>query len=122
MKKLQNNFTTPEQSKRLLELGVPEWTADLYTFYTGTTTIVRKNPYERRKDFFRKTRKDGYKPIWSVGRLIEIMLLCHISDDSGIMFDKPLYEVSNCTNVEWCIRVLESSIKYGHIDFSKLEE
>lgn len=30
MKKLQNNFTTPEQSKRLLELGVPEWTADIH--------------------------------------------------------------------------------------------
>jgi hypothetical protein len=30
MKKLQNNFTTPEQSKRLLELGVPADSADLY--------------------------------------------------------------------------------------------
>lgn len=27
-KDLQSTFTTPEQSKRLLELGVPEWTAD----------------------------------------------------------------------------------------------
>ena len=28
--KLQNNFTTIEQSKKLLELGVPEWTADMF--------------------------------------------------------------------------------------------
>jgi hypothetical protein len=28
MRKLQNNFTTPEQSKRLLELGVPVDSAD----------------------------------------------------------------------------------------------
>lgn len=28
MKKLESNFTTQEQSKQLLELGVPEWTAD----------------------------------------------------------------------------------------------
>ena len=28
--KLQNNFTTTEQSKRLLELGVPAWTADCF--------------------------------------------------------------------------------------------
>lgn len=30
MKKLQNNFTTPEQSKRLLELDVPADSADCY--------------------------------------------------------------------------------------------
>ena len=30
MKQLQNNFTTPEQSKRLLELGVPANSADCY--------------------------------------------------------------------------------------------
>lgn len=28
IKKLQNNFTTPEQSKRLLKLGVPADSAD----------------------------------------------------------------------------------------------
>lgn len=28
MKQLQNDFTTPEQSKRLLELGVPRWSAN----------------------------------------------------------------------------------------------
>ena len=30
MKKLQCNFTTPEQSKRLLELGVPADSADCF--------------------------------------------------------------------------------------------
>lgn len=30
MKTLQNNFTTPEQSKRLLEVGVPADSADFY--------------------------------------------------------------------------------------------
>lgn len=29
MKKLHNDFTTPEQSKRLLELGVPADSADM---------------------------------------------------------------------------------------------
>ena len=34
--KLQNNFTTPEQSKRLLELGVPADSADCYIYtYDG---------------------------------------------------------------------------------------
>ena len=30
MKTLQNNFTTPEQSKKLLELGVPIDSADMF--------------------------------------------------------------------------------------------
>lgn len=30
IKKLQNNYTTPKQSKRLLELGVPADSADCY--------------------------------------------------------------------------------------------
>lgn len=30
MSKLQNNFTTSEQSKRLLELGIPTNSADCY--------------------------------------------------------------------------------------------
>lgn len=66
--------------------------------------------------------EDRCLPCWSVGRLIEIMLLCHISNYTGIMFDKPLYEASNCTNIEWCITVLETSIECGNIDFSKLED
>ena len=59
MSKLQNNFTTPEQSKRLLELGVPAWTADCY--YQESGKIEIKN-----------TALDGlYPSCWSVGRLIE---------------------------------------------------
>ena len=38
MKKLQNNFTTPEQSKRLLELGVPADSADCYL--NGDSVII----------------------------------------------------------------------------------
>lgn len=33
IKRLQNNFTTPEQSKRLLKLGVPADSADLQIPY-----------------------------------------------------------------------------------------
>ena len=35
IKKLQNNFTTPEQLKILLELGVPRWSADEYRDQKG---------------------------------------------------------------------------------------
>ena len=40
MKQLQNNFTTPEQSKRLLELGVPADSADMfYNKYMSLSAI-----------------------------------------------------------------------------------
>ena len=51
MKKLQSNFTTSEQSKRLLELGVPADSADCY----NTTKHIGKIP-------------DGmtYKNVWQM--------------------------------------------------------
>lgn len=123
MKGLQNNFTTLEQSNRLLELGVPEWTADLYMFYTGRTIVVRNNVYERRKDFFTKTRKDGYKPVWSAGRLIEISLICGIDDrvPNELYINKYSLVGSLVENI---ISRLErvADLNVNDIDFSKLEE
>ena len=55
MRQLKNNFTTPEQSKRLLEIGVPTWTADCYYNEYGKMEI-------------KNTALDIlYTPCWSVG-------------------------------------------------------
>lgn len=79
MVKLQNNFTTPAQSKRLLELGVPADSADCYLLRThtkGDTFIVEvlHDDLYSKKDKF--TNLLEYLPCWSVGRLIEIYLTC----------------------------------------------
>lgn len=122
MKTLQNNFTTPEQSKRLLELGLPVDSADCYyTWKLDHTTKINVLDNETYSELLDPMSQFTI-PCWSVGRLIEILLLCHMFDEARIIFNKPLYKVSNCTNIEWCIRVLESSIQFKHIDFSKLEE
>ena len=42
MVKLQNNFTTPEQSKRLLELGVPADSADCICWSVGRLMEICK--------------------------------------------------------------------------------
>lgn len=64
MTQLNCNFTNQEQSKRLLELGVPAWTADCY--YKESGKIEIKN-----------TALDTlYPSCWSVGRLIEIYEIC----------------------------------------------
>lgn len=113
MKKLKNNFTTPEQSKGLLELGVPAWTADCY---------YKMNLYSFKTEMC-FTKEDNllyhYTPCWSVGRLIDIHRVSTTLPDEEYLF--PFWKDQE-DNVEWAIRVLESGIRTGNIDFSKLEE
>lgn len=122
MKKLQNNFTTPEQSKRLLELGVPADSANLFyskfeceTFENRPTLCYDKKysdivPYGYEKD---------YLPCWSVGRLIEIAKICSESRYSlrGLF----LY-LEDCEADECMSQVMDyfETCNY-QFDFSKLE-
>ena len=93
MKTLQNNFTTPEQSKRLLELGVPADSADCYySHYIKTyahseyTEILWNRPRfitEDNKPSWNAKLMDGqqtYLPCWSAGRLMEIIAECYQVD------------------------------------------
>ena len=104
IKTLQNNFTTPEQSKRMLKLGVPVWTADGLQTYRGIKVLE-------------EPQYDNPNPCWSVGRLIEIMKECsipvttwYIKSDSK----KPL--------LEYFMDDLDSALMERDMDFSKLEE
>ena len=75
IKKLQNNFTTPEQSKRLLELGVPADSADLYYQNALDARIIPAGRlYKEYTDSLTGLNREiwYFKPCWSVGRLIEI--------------------------------------------------
>ena len=102
MRKLQNNFTTPEQSKRLLELGVPAWTADCY--YKESGKIKIKN-----------TALDTlYPSCWSVGRLIEIY---HICVSRGFSFNVCFPNLMN----EIIYKIAEAKSN-GWLDLKKLEE
>ena len=122
MKKLQNNFTTPEQSNRLLELGVPADSADCYY---DSYDIAHPNllcPYilfeGTYTDYFKYIsciRADVLCPCWSVGRLIEIYTIA--IDADFVEFD--VYANSPCVLKEMFDRI-ESDI--DKLDFSKLEE
>lgn len=118
MKKLQNNFTTPEQSKWLLELGIPADSADcIYVRFSKKDkfsrkfreNIVSENPYEH---------LDFYYPCWSVGRLIEIITICREEIYTRLLFSR----VDDHTNIENLIHYISAEIENGHIDFSKLED
>lgn len=110
MKKFNNNFTTPEQSKRLLEFGVPAWTADF--FYPTKKSdmpiiIVDINVGMNLKYAI---------PCWSVGRLMEIYDT--YLPDNG---DWPNYfKYGNL--LEYVIDCIDVAIEKELIDLSKLEE
>lgn len=126
MKKIQNNFTTPEQSKRLLELGVPAWTADCFhptdlqqnIIQDATPTIIT---YQLDTNEIVWDKIYGF-PCWSVGRLIEIL---------EIILGTPWLdhkELGKSTLLERVLSDFEDVVKYkeifkdNRIDFSKLEE
>lgn len=87
MKTLQNNFTTPEQSKRLLELGVPADSADCYLYHwwnNGYRDGVYNIAPTPNKLWWEGHHNDRYTPVWSLGRLIEIELMCR-EDREGLL-------------------------------------
>jgi hypothetical protein len=117
MKKLQNSFTNPEQSKRLLELGVPADSADCY----NTTKHIGKIPDGATyKDVWQMSiwrDENGNHiemyPCWSVGRLMEIYGICSRQYTHNMW----LQDALTCI-----LAYIEFAFDYGNIDFSKLEE
>ena len=69
MGKLQNDFTTKQQSEKLLALGMPRLSANFYYDDENEVQIVKDPEFE--------LQSKGYFPCWSVGRLIEIMTICN---------------------------------------------
>lgn len=117
MSKLQNNFTTPEQSKRLLELGVPVDSANCYyTWKLDHTAKINVLDNETYSELLDHTSQITV-PCWSVGRLIEIMKICAKPKEQAIMSEELLY----CRDlVGMLVFILEGNRSV--MDFSKLEE
>ena len=132
MKTLQNNYTTPEQSKRLLELGVPADSADCI----GLISRYDKGTAVKKGDIFRHILRaeDTYTivtspderggvlvdepfPIWSVGRLIEIIGKTRVD-----MHATTFVETSASDMLLQVIGRLEALVLNNNIDFSKLED
>lgn len=116
MKQLQCNFTTTEQSKRLLELGVPADSSDLFysKFECETFGNIPTLCYDKKySDIVPDGYEKDYLPCWSVGRLIEIILLCPLRRNVTIS--------KGYNPIEILINQLVMLREVG-TDFSKLEE
>ena len=120
-KKLQNNFTTPEQSKRLLELGVPANSADCY--YDQYQILNFRNELDYGYDFFGLNFR--FTPCWSVGRLMEINDICTMFDDKAWMgleypSTKLVKDKFALPYIEFLIQAIE--VATDVLDFSKLND
>ena len=113
MKKLQNNFTTPEQSKRLLELGVPAWTADLrYRICKANDSIIG-NPYITKGKKYIGSHFNYSLPCWSVGRLIEIYEI--VGENAG----QCVSTTKSTSRIESLVQLYEENATL--LDFLKLD-
>ena len=115
------DYTTPEQAQKLINLGVPTWTADGDYYYSSAVNVndivpevlPRDEHYEDWSSFGEIVDYISM-PCWSVGRLIQILTKCSINK-SQIIFtaDKsPIQTV--CDDMALCIG-------RNLIDFNKLK-
>ena len=128
MKKLQNNFTTPEQSKRLIELGVPADSADCFydkQFFGGTIIQTRMgSDWRGSHDLFSGVFKNYITPCWSVGRLIEIFDMCYQREPEESITEHWILTQEATENFGSYIEYLVQTfcVQKKFLDFSKLED
>lgn len=122
MKQLQNNFTTPEQSKRLLELGVPADSADMYYCKLHTETFWSLNVISGATYTSMSTPLYDFMfvPCWSVGRLIEITTICREWFE-GQKYHSFVFQ-KDISPLEKTIEKIERAARMYQLDFSKLED
>ena len=113
MKTFQQTYTTIEQSKRLLELGLPKATADMYYSAIGIIDEYFDIPTVCAASTF-----SGYidLPCWSVGRLIDILLALRETHTLELYNNPPV------PTIESIVLIVENDVHAGRIDFSKLED
>lgn len=125
---LQNNFTTTKQSKRLLELGIPAWTADCYNTIKHIGKIPDDATYKDvwQMSIWRDENGNHIEmyPCWSVGRLLEIYLICNevVCGVTELHHSAIKVDVREFNIVEYIIRKLSNKVKKNKSFFSKLEE
>lgn len=107
MIKLQNNFTTPKQSKHLLELELPVDSADCFfeeLFGDGINYPFIIQPYLNKSEIFKQ-----HLPCWSVSRLMEIYCICRECTWEYITNNPPIEDI-----------LCDIELRIDELNFSKL--
>lgn len=124
MIQFQKTFTNAEQSKRLLELGVPADSADILLLDTPDSPY---DPYIIGGDMtLRKYLREGRAlPSWSVGRLMDIELICREQIEGMIprLIVTREFTLAPTSGREMLDNIIYFMEKGGFkYDFSKLED
>lgn len=112
--KLQIQFTSVEESKRLLKLGIPANSADCFYIDEHSRIFVAWVFGIESDPALIMNKK--YIPCWSVGRLIEIL---------SILYGNPISWIEWCKEqppIETILAEIESGVSQNLLNFSKLEE
>ena len=122
---LERSYTTPEQTKRLLELGMPADSADCYIENIGwgdtTNILVDGYPYSKMQELEKRTDPDcTIMPCWSLGRLIQILQITMKLDVVSIY---PYGEQTDSLNNMNCVMaMIEEGVRNMHINWLLLDE
>ena len=117
------DYTTPEQSKRLLELGVPAKSANMYYYDMGSGFIYAPDMIESKRDSDDLVSGDPRSlPCWTTGRLMYIINMCVPQAYSRmlIFMSMNLHKIADF--IEMCLTVYEVLVEKDMIDFNRLED
>lgn len=120
-----SDFTNSFQSQRLLELGVPEWTANCFMLTNSKDNMVYSVPapynFTQWRQYGAEKCGDVIIPIWSSGRLEDIL---QKTLSKGTLYRWRL-QLCNATILNRVGMLYESIVTFkegGLIDFTKLYE
>ena len=116
--KINKDYTTPEQSKRLLKLGVPANSANMYYYDMGNGFIYTPDMIEGSEDF----DDPRYLPCWTTGRLMYIINMCvpQVYSRMLIFINMNLHKIADF--IEMCLTVYEVLVEKDMINFNRLED
>lgn len=112
---MQNNYTTRDHEKRLLEIGLPEWTADLVDVKTPEGGLLRLFPDDVSYD------DEIVGHCWSVGRLMEIFDICCTDRSDEWPLTTDMIKTSGSV-ANYLVGTYERAAKSNLIDFSKYKK
>lgn len=117
-KEANKDYTTPEQSKRLLALGVPANSANMYYYDFGTGFIYTPDLLDGMEDF----DDPRYLPCWTTGRLMWIINKCVPKSYNRFLIftNMNLHKIADF--IEMNLITYEVLVQQKMIDFSRLEE
>ena len=114
---MQNNYTTIEQSERLINIGLPICTADcIRNKKTGIVFFVSTNDMNEYLEQYNEYHQKNGEVCWSAGRLIELLFMfCEGLENNEVTVEENGYKQGI---VESLVRSYE--VVADKLDFSKL--